>query len=877
MLTITLRGILRHPVRFLLSVLAVVLGIAFISGTLALRGAMADTFGQITGNSIIADAYVLGAPDAESDAGASAQRPAISVDTADAVKDADGTGFVEPSFGGQGVLAGADGTAVSNGGAPTIVFFQDPEAPRHSLALADGRWPTAHGEIAVEREALAASGLAVGDRTTLVLGQDVVEVDVVGSLEFETAAFGATLVAIDRDSAERAYSPDGTVTDVGVYGEDASGSAPGAVDQLAVARSAAESLGDDITALPDDTGYRVTSVDANGGDPVEVVTADAYRDETKKQIEQVVGFISTLLLVFAVVALFVGGFIIANTFTMSVRQRTRELAVLRAIGASGAQVFASVVGQAVVVGILGSVGGIAAGVGLIAAVRAVFDRMGLDMAASAPVTTSIAVTAVAAGLAVSVIASLGPARRASRVPPVAAMRQEDAPERSLVWRGVAGLVLVAGGVVALVAAARAGDEGGPLLGLGASLVVIGALTGSPLIVTSVLRVLAWPFVWALRPMGRLAQGNVTRNPRRTAATGGALTVGMALVGAAAVLAASTNASVAAIVGESLTSDFVVQGANQTPLPPQLSQSIEDSDDVGTVDRLTLGAVEIDGDASFAAGATPQMFTRAVILPTVAGRVEGLDDREAVVDETVAEDRGLAVGDTITVASSAQVPSEVRDEHDLTVVGIVEPGSWVGTPIIVTESVLADLVPEQVRNLNSVYVSAPPGVSAAELRETLVDIAKPYVVGSVMDADDVVSNRADTVNQILGILYALLALSIVIAVLGIINTLALSVIERTREIGLMRAVGLGRLQLAVTIVVESVLTSLFGALLGLAIGIGVSSVLPDVLADQGLSTLAIPWAQLGWILVLVAVAGVLAAVGPAVRAARLPVLKAIASS
>ncbi|TGO06391.1 ABC transporter permease [Serinibacter arcticus] len=878
MLRVALRGIRAHLVRFLLSLLAVALGVAFVAGTFALRSMLSGTFDGIVEASTPADAYVRGldpaadASDDGDDGGTAAPAggpgaafgsasPGVPLTLIEAAAAADDVAAVIPVIQGSVVLVGADGTAVAAGQAPSLALVYSADDP--SITLLAGSAPVGDGEIALESGALAASGLAPGDTTTVVLGGEIREVTVTGEVGYSASFAGATLVLLPQDVALAVYAPDGLVSQLAVFGAD------GATQ-------------DDVVASVTRALAGLDAGDAAAAG-VEVVTGEDVVQENKDAIGTVLGFITTFLLVFAAIALFVGAFIISNTFAMSVRQRMREFALLRAVGASPVQVFASILVQAAVVGLVGSALGVAGGLGLVELLRAVLGSMGMELAGDVPLDAASVGLSLGVGTLVSVVAAAIPARRAALVPPVEAMRDDvTTPEAPMHRRLVVGLVLALGGAAALAAAMLRPDSGraGLLLGVGAGAVVVAMLALAPAIATAVVRVLAWPLVRALPPMGRLARGNVVRNPRRTASTAGALMIGMALVGAATVIASTTQASVADVVAQEVDADLVLRSAG-AGIPAGAVTDVRALDDVATADAFAFAALAVagpdetgdggdTGDAvapaagTIVVGATPGTFGRTMTVTTVDGDLATLADGLAAVNQTVAGE-DWRVGDTLRITSST-------GSHEVQV-GAVVTSQGIGGSVVVDADVLDTWEPPQAQVIDTVFVRGTTGDVEA-LRTEVAAAVSPYIVVSVMTSDEFVSDLAAQVDQILVILYALLGLSIVIAVLGIVNTLALSVIERTREIGLLRAVGLGRLQLAATITIESVLTAVFGTAIGLAVGVGLASTLPTLFADQGLSQLAIPWGSLLAMLALAVVVGVLAALWPGVRAARLRVLDAV---
>jgi putative ABC transport system permease protein len=840
---VALRGIRAHLVRFVLSLLAVALGVAFVAGTFSLRTMMSSTFDGIVDAAAAGDAYLRPQPAEGSSMVESATTTGtVPRELAAELADLDEVAHAIPEAQGSIVLVGADGTAVQSTQAPSFAFPWVPDDP--SIDVAEGRGPERAGEIALESATLESSGLAVGDTTTAVLAGQVTEVEVVGRVDMGGPMAGATIVLVDEDTGFALFAPDGRVGDIAVYAAD--GTTP---EQLV------ESL------QPFATG------------DLEAVTGEELRAENKAAIDDMLGFITTFLLVFAAIALFVGAFIISNTFAMSVRQRMREFALLRAVGASPAQVFASILVQAAVVGLIGSAIGIAGGLGLVQGLKAVFEAMGTDLAGDIPVDAATIGVSLVVGTLVSVLAAAVPARRAALVPPVEAMRDDvTVPERSMRVRAVLGALVAGLGVAAVVAAVlHTGDDTlDAALGAGAAAVLVGVLMLAPSLARAVVGVLAWPFVRLLRPVGRLARGNVVRNPRRTANTAGALMIGMALVGGVSVIAVSAQASVAGVVESQLHADLVLQSAT-FDIPKGAIADVDALPEVARTAAFAFAPLDVssgDDDAGVVsvAGVRDDLFGSTIEAETVDGDLGTLADGRAAVQESAADEQGWAVGDTLTVAGAS-------GPQDLTV-GAVFSTNVIGAPVVVATDVLDAMVPQEQQMVDTLAVDAADGVGVAELQDAVTAAVAPYVVVSVLTQDEFVSNLADQVNQVLVILYALLGLSVVIAVLGIVNTLALSVIERTREIGLLRAVGLGRVQLAGTVMVESVLTAVFGTVVGLAVGVGLASALPTVYADQGLSELVIPWGSLGGMLALAVVVGVLAALWPAARAARMRVLDAV---
>ena len=853
------RSVRAHAKQFFLTTFAVVLGVAFLSGTLALRASMSETFSKLTSSTITSDLYVEGAKiasDGNNGSSDSTQNQPIDSSLADQIKQVNGVEAANPGTQVTGVLVGANDTPVSNMGAPTLFLpLYDKEPGR---TWAQGHMPKGGGEIALESGALKNSGLKIGDKTHIVIQGQPTEVTVVGEFHFESSMASATVVGMDPDWLMPLAAPDGRVSTISI--------------DLAKGASLDTVKSEVTKVVPDGT---------------QVKTRAELIKEQNKTIESQLGFIQTFLMVFVVVAMFVGSFIIMNSFAMSVRQRVKEFALLRAVGASPGSVFGIVFLQAVVIGIIGSALGVAAGAGLLAGLAKLLDTMGMPLLEGTGLTAPIIVISLVVGLAVTIIGALMPAREAALTHPVEAMRGvSGSREKSLVLRTIIGGLLLAAGAAAVAAAWVNEDleQRRLIMGLGAGGVVLGLLIVSPTLARPVVAVLGLPFRM-LRPSGRLALRNIVHNPRRTANTSGALMVGMALVCAGATLAASFSTSTADEVDKSLKADFLVQPATMSSLNARLSngkvKEIAAIDGVKETSSYSIytDAVTTPDDKQDPTAAAfvidPATFARAYDVKLSSGSMEDLDATHVAVKK----DAGLKVGDKVTITGP-------NGAVEATVGAVINPrgfnanyfyspelaasvGSW-GSPGASTDP--AHVLDSPM----GMFLTLDDGASLDTVRGEVRSIVADTYQYAVRDASEISSQIGQQVNQMLAILYGLLGLSIVIAILGIVNTLVLSVSERTREIGLMRAVGLGKTQLAGEIITESVLTSLYGTVLGGATGVVLAAALKKILEDQGLTSLSIPWNQMAGMLALSVVVGIIAALWPALRASRLPVLDAIAT-
>jgi putative ABC transport system permease protein len=841
----TWRNLLAHKVRLLLSGLAIVLGVAFVGGTLIFTDTLSKTFNDLF-SSTSADVNVARATEFDqglSGTGTGGTASYVPAGVVDEIADVDGVAAVEGYVQAEGVyILDRDGEVLDTGGAPGLGINWNTEQSVSPNTLVDGRAPAGPGEVAIDTNAAEETGYELGDTIPLLTPGPRIEAELVGTFRFGDSGglAGATLTAFETDTAQELLTAPGQFTGIGV--------------------AAAEGVADD------DLAERVA---AAVGDDYDVKTAAEQADSLATDFGEALSFFNVFLLVFAGVALFVGAFIIVNTFSMLVAQRTRELALLRALGASRAQVTRSVLGEALVLGVLGSTVGLAAGYGIAAGLRALFGSFGLTLDGALVFAADTVLWCYVVGIVVTVLAAYVPARRAARTPPVAAMRDDVVTtERGLRRRTIVGSVLTGLGAAALVAGTLVDDGGdaASLVGLGALALILGATALSPVLARPFLRVVGGvlPRFWGTT--GRLARENAVRNPRRTAATASALMIGLALVSAFSVIGASTNKSVDALIAGSVRSEFVVSSAVGLPFSPDIASAVADTDGVEDVTPMRWGTVQLDGDTTFVTGIDPAGLGRSIELDWVEGSADGLSGDGVVVDEQTAKDRGWAVGDTVDALS---VDGRQRD---LVVGGVYESNQVVGSTLVSLDTHAALGGTDQDRFL---YVDLAGGASPDDVRPALEDALAAYPVVDLKDQGEFKDEQKGQVDQLLLLINAMLVLSVIIAALGIVNTLAMSVIERTREIGLLRAVGLGRGQLRRMVRLEAVVISLYGAVLGLVLGTLFGVALSRALADQGISELAVPVGRMAIFLLIAALIGVLAAVGPARRAAKLQVLDAIA--
>ncbi|MBA3743545.1 FtsX-like permease family protein [Sporichthya sp.] len=839
----SLRSVVAHRLRLMLSGLAVVLGVAFVAGSLIFTSTISTAFDKLF-DEISSDVTV--SRDTAFDANVPGQENGATTVPADLVPriaEVPGVANAEGDITIEGVrVVGADGDVVGVGGAPGLGIDYPADGSDDTVKLLEGRVPSNGNEVVLDAVSAETGDLKVDDRVRLLTPGPEIEATIVGIFKFgDTGNLGgATLTGFTEERAHEILGS-GDYTEIRVDAE------PGAnLDQLR----------DEIQqVIPNDYIARTKAEQA---------------DENSSDIKDALGFLNIFLLIFAFIAVFVGSFIILNTFTMLVAQRTRELALFRALGASRRQVTLSVMVEAAVVGFVGSTLGLLSGLGIASLLRWLFQKIGIELGDQGLVVkASTVLTAYAVGMIVTMIAAYFPARRAAKVPPVAAMTDEVAmPERSLRIRALIGSVLTVLGIVVLaLGLAGAGSKPVILVGLGALAVLIGVTVVSPILSQPFVRAIGAPFPKMWGTVGRMSVANALRNPRRTAATSSALMIGLALIGTFGVLAASINASVGKVVDQSLKSDFILLDPSYTPFSPQIAERAKDTEGVKSVTEMRATAVQIKDNTKSISAITPESIDDSFTLDFKAGDAEGLRANGLLIDDNVAENNDWKVGDTVQTTWLDGSRIELR------VGGIFEKNEMLGGYLVSLDTA-ADGGTRPVDILT--FVNLEDGANAADVRQRLDEGLADNPAVELKNQDEYTDSVRAQVNQLLGLIYGMLALAVVIAVLGIVNTLALSVTERTREIGLLRAIGMSRRQLRRMIRLESVVMAIFGAVLGLIVGLGFGISLQRTLADDGISELRVPGVQLVVFLVVAALVGVLAAVWPARRAAKLDVLQAIST-
>ncbi|MFE9647012.1 ABC transporter permease [Streptomyces sp. NPDC006365] len=838
-----LRNVLAHKARLLMTVLAVMLGVAFVSGTLVFADTLSNAFRNQSAKSYDNVAVAITSYADPDDA---KEEPGLSRKTLDKISAVDGVAGAYGRVEGFAGVADPDGKLIgvgwSNKGSN---FAPGKDGKDTAYTFTDGSGPVKDDQIALDKESAAKGEYQVGDRVRVATNGPVKEFTLSGVFTTEDGAVnaGGSLVLFDTAVAQKQYLK------------------PGYFESVTVT---AASGADDARILDAVKPLLPKSAEAQ--------TGQALADEQAKEIEQGLGSLKQVLLGFAGIALFVGIFLISNTFTMLVAQRTKEIALMRAVGASRKQITRSVLAEAAVVGLVASVIGFVLGIGLAVGLRsgmAAFEMKIPDGPLILSATPMIA--AIGVGVLITMFAAWLPGRRAAKIPPVAAMNSVHAvaTTKSLVLRNSIGAAITALGAAGIVlGASSGGNDGRMYIGAGAFFALIGVIILIPLLSRPVIALVRPLLVGPFGVSGKLAGQNAVRNPRRTGATASALAIGLTLVTGLSVLGITVGTAIDKMTTDNIKADYMVSMANGGDLDQSALTALEKAKGVSAVSPQQDAYFEVgneDEDYVSASAVTPGDIERVLNVDVVSGNADSLAKGQIAVAEKTAKSRGWKPGDT--------VPVTFGDEKKATLtVGAVYKDSEFLSPVLVDTKVVN---PHEAQpSIRQIFVKVDGGQTSAN-EKVLIDALGDNPAITVMDRQDIRNEFGGAINTLLNIMYGLLAMALIIAVLGVVNTLAMSVFERQQEIGMLRAIGLDRRRVKRMVRLEAVVISVFGAVVGIGLGSFLGWAIGETFADQIQGyALVLPWDRIGIFLVLAGLVGVLAALWPARNAARLNMLNAI---
>ena len=846
MFRIALKGILGRKARLVLTSLAVIIGTAFLAGTSVFTATLDRTFNNLFEDVFKnIDGYVRSTEVIEGEFGVQ-ERQRIPAELVDQVRAVPGVADAVPDIQAFARIIGKDGKPLGSEGAGPPTFGSVAVEFKGALwTISDGRFPVGPTEVALDEASARNGNYVVGDIVKVVAQSGSREFTMVGIASYGDVRSpgGATFALFDVPTAAEFLGKPGFVDAILVVGDGT--------------RTDAE-LAAEIDTIFDPALK------------VETLTGAQITQETQDDIGEALSFFGILLSIFSSIALGVGSFVIYNVFSISAAQRQRENALLRAIGASRRQVSRAMLIESVVVGIFGSLAGFLGGIGLAVGLSSLLRALSIDIPQGGLVVTgSTAINTLVVGLVVTVASAYLPARRAGKVPPLAAMRAtalETAGPGKV--RALSGLGFVVLGIATIVAVAAGASNS--LLGVGVLLVFAGTIILGPTIARPVALFLGRPAAQLRGVTGTMARQNAARNPKRTSRTAAPVLIGVALVAAVSALAASINGQIEDIFTKQFTGDFAVSSQAQGfgGLSPSFADELGAIDGVKNATGIGTLLAKIDDKGRNLTVITPQTIEGNYDIGLIDAAYTDLDKDGIFISQEYAEREELSVGSTITVvlADSSQ--------RVLTVRALYTDNDLAGNRIVSRE-MFADA------NVTSfdfgIYISLEDGADSSEVREKLQQAVDSYGQGKLLSKQQYIDEQAGQINQLLGLIYGLLFLSVIIAIVGIIITLLLSVFERQREIGLLRAVGMTRSQVRTTVRWESVITSILGAVLGIVLGLALGWVVVFSLRDQGLTSFQIPVATTIFILIMSFVVGVMAAVYPAWRATKVDVLDALTTN
>lgn len=846
MASLGVKSLWARKVRALTTTLAVVIGIAFVAGTYVLTDTIFAAFDEIFNESLKGTSVVVSAENPVKQE--NGEVPTIPVSLLPRVRATPGVKLAAGAIFTPGGFFDSKGEKIGNKFAPKFISSTLPDGIE-ALSYVDGHRPSGPGEASIDKAAAEGADLQLGEDIRIIGQGSVRSFRLVGFTQLGNASFGgASIAQVTLPVAQRLTHKVGRFDQISV-------AAANGVTATALKRRIAREM---------PTGVRVE-------------TGIERADRNSGEIRENLGFLRTVLFVFGFVAVFVGAFLIFNTFSITVAQRIAEFGMLRTLGASRRQILASVVAEAAAIGLVGAVIGIAGGYLMAVLLNSLFEALEVDLPTTGLVmeTRTIAVS-LAIGIVVTLVSSTVPAVRSTRVPPIAAMQAFTPPatrRRRLLFAALSVLLGIAGLTILLAGLFGGGSAGGRagLMGGGAVAIVLAVSLFSPRLVPPLAMIAGWPLERLRRLIGRLARENAQRNPSRTAVTAAALMIGLALVAFVTVFAAGLKSSVASAIDKNFQGGLVIQNTDGfSPIPAGIARAAAAVPGVGQVATVRSVQAKLLGGGTVRVSAPTPNIERAVRIEWKRGgpiTLRALSDGEAIVSESFASDHHLGVGDRF------QLLSQTGDRPRFRVAGeFVSKAKDLFGSVLLTQAVLARDFRQTEDTIDFVITS--PGADPAVVQAVLTKgVETAFPVAEVLDQQELKESREEQVNQLVNLFYALLILAIVISLFGIANTLALSIHERTRELGMLRAIGMSRRQVRTMIRYEAVITALIGAVLGMVLGVVFAALIAQPLKDEGFA-LSYPVGSLAVLLVLAALAGVLAAVLPARRASRLDVLQSL---
>jgi putative ABC transport system permease protein len=844
---LAVKSLWARKVRALTTTLAVVIGVAFVAGTYILTDTTFAAFDEIFTDSLAKTSVVITAK--EEVRQETGEVPSFSAAVLPKVKRVEGVREAVGQIFTTGAIFDAQNEQIGSQFAPKFIASVLPES-LETQTYVEGRPPRDAGEATLDESAANEDGLGIGDTLKLASVERVAAYRIVGLTKLGEASWGgATVAGLILPEAQRI---------TGKRGE---------FDQILVA--AEEGVSESALA------QRVRQVSPP---TVRVETAAENASRNSDQIRDDLGFLRIALLVFAFVALFVGAFLIFNTFSITVAQRVTEFGLLRTLGASRAQILSSVVIEALLIGILGALIGLVGGFAIATGLNALFVAVGIDLPTTALVVKDrTVVVSLLIGVGVTLVSSLVPALRSTRVPPIAALQAIELPRsrrRGIAYAALAALLGAAGlamVVLGLFGSAEGGSAAG-LIGGGAVAVLLGVSLFSPRLVRPLASLTGRPLELLRRLIGRLARENTQRNPARTAVTAAALMIGLAVVAFVTVFAAGIKSSIATAVDESFQGDLVLQNSDGfSPISPRAAEAARGVRGVELVSTIRAAQAELldDGGGKPRVSALAPNASRVLTIDWVEGgpaTLRRLTDGEVILDESFADGNGFEIGDRVRFLT------QIGAKPYLRVVGLFEDKAELLGSAIVTQGLMARAFDQRDDFID--FIKLAPDAKSESVHAALRSVMdREFPVVEVRNQQELKENQEEQINQLLGLIYALLALAVIVSLFGIANTLALSIHERTRELGMLRAIGMSRRQVRTMIRYEAVITALIGAILGMVVGVIFAALIAQPLKDEGFA-LSYPVGTLFGMLVFAAFAGVIAAIGPARRASRLDVLDAL---